>query len=96
MPERKSDENRIGETKAKYRPRKRTRSDRNRKFPRGSFWNSLTLDELIKQQGTKPFDSERLARSRTKLDDEEFEAFFRAAVGDNYRPKHLAALPRRY
>src|SRR5262249_39564125 len=89
MPGSDQDKPRVGEAKATYRPRKRRSSDLKKKFPKGSFWNPLTLDELIKQQGTKPFSAQRRAElgAHPKLADEEFEAFFRAAVGESYRPK---------
>lgn len=75
----------VKETKAAYRTGRRT-ADRRKKFPKGSFWNPLTLDELIAQQGTKPFRAkEVLDKVEPWPEDEDIEDFIRAAKGDLLR-----------
>jgi hypothetical protein len=84
MPKDKKPKSMVSESKAAYRTRRRP-ADWRKKFPKGSFWNPLTLDELIAQQGTKPFRAkEVLDKVEPWPEGEDIEDFIRAAKGDRY------------
>lgn len=83
MPEdEKPPEPTASEPKAAYEAR--SGADWKKKHPKGSFWNPLTLDELIEQQGTKPMTEADFVRPDF-FEDEDIDEFVRAATSARYR-----------